>query len=426
MSQPEKITVPVAVQKIQPPEEPQTIGQVIGLKGTVPLPVLHQSSVHDTETCPMYGALSAVYRIRRKTRKIGADESSYMHVAMKPLMNPAEPHLSVRAKAARLVCKEAYRLVVQKVKQNQRRSENPEITDQREEELTKAMNVGYAMALRLSSVMRIALDEGAFKIVAAEVPINVAFHFDGGPDGEFVIPYEGTLDLIIMDRKGVLFGVDYKGVSTTLNRWVKQLDYSLQAYCYTHALRAAVRGRAHPATLARLQEFGLWRPNSKKHWEVRGFLFANIIKPSIRRKKLHTDNPQTLKDYVAECNEWWSGTGRHKKLAEDRVRNKPILLHRQLIPREWPYQIVKRLSRAYDDLLAVRDMDVHEIPRHDGQCVFGHIECEMYELCSSGYHLWKDVMSRFYTRNKDVLSSQGELLPSKTGKAKVTHGESAD
>lgn len=363
----------------------------------VGLPVISQSAVHADEYCPTYGAIRRL-GLRKKGRSSGADEGSYTHIALRTILKYFHDPKKGYSKAYKYL-KRAYKAMLA---DSIRLSGREEANEQFRNKATQDMNVGFSLANRLFNELASHVKRKTVKIIAREVQFSVTLRL-GLPSGTVSEPFivEGTIDVIVQDKEGGYHFGDFKTTAALPSRFILHLDYALQKEIYTRGVRAILAGA--PINEHRVDARSIAILKSLRGKWIEGFLYFIIMKPGITRKGLHTDNPQTVKDYVREVDEWFDGTGRHKRRKAEAQAEPPIRVWKSAVAENWPADIAMRVQRS----LGLRRLPMTQtnFPRSDGRCLFGRSECMAYNVCTASAQRVKDIVKRDFTLAPDPLGS---------------------
>lgn len=361
-----------------------------------------QSIIKAAEFCHRLAAFRHWFGLRKLEVKSARDSGSYGHLVMNLLLSAAQkqPKKAVPVKTVMAAVETTLAAVLIGLKQEYGDPLPMEIVA----DATQAANVGLAMGLRGFAVIRPHLQSGRLRIVASELPFESEVELPiirARIGGDFILQQvrmkiAGTIDFLVQNSEGELWIFDFKTTSKALKKWLTTADRRLQPIMYTHGLRADWAVDNLPASAT-----------------IKGFIYLLLQAPTIKRKGQRTrGTPQSLEDYLLECNEWWDGTGRWAKLASDRRANPPVLLHDLPIADRWDPAQALRLVQAREILSTPRYLFL--LPPRENSCAMGNMECDMNRMCCRPTHEWAEIGRRHFTTTVDpLLAGAAKGLPLK-------------
>ena len=353
------------------------IREALGVPVINPSPAFHSTGAKYQEVCSRKGLFHTFFGLRSKYRKSAFDEGSYLHHAMKALLD-GNPSRSAQ-RVVNELCDKVLDELHATAGDEGRHVEDSEVFD-----IRKASALGYSCAHMVWLKLVPLIDSGKLRLVGAEVPLDVELDVSG-----VYCRVRCTLDAVWETGEGELI-TDWKSVGTHMGEATEGYRDSLQSYLYT------IARRAHNESVGR-------------DWPVRDFTYVNVMKPGIRRKGLHTSSPQSLADYVAECEEWWAGRGRHIGRASTAAKTPPVQLVTLPVPDLIPWDMISRMDQYatwLKDFSSEQQLfSLYDFPRVEGACKVGAMKCPYWRLCKEPPTSWAQVVADHYTQEPDPLDS---------------------
>lgn len=199
----------------------------------------------------------------------------------------------------------------------------------------------------------------------------------------------GTMDLLLYSRsRNGLFICDHKtvGKGKCLTAYSRSAGYDFQARMYRYALTKLLQTDEYkdvpiPGTNLTLGQV-----------PVLGFAWNLINKPSITHKR-----NQTHDDYLNECLEYYTGTGRHED-KRDRWLGKPptkqtLVRFVEPIMSDELWQAASMTARASQCVPRLRNFPRFGKLTHRCRDMFGS-ECEFGTLCATSPLNWAELVKR--------------------------------
>lgn len=247
---------------------------------------------------------------------------------------------------------------------------------------TDSLIYGMETDLALAKVMahwswQFAPLPGVWKVLSVEETIRL----------QQVAPHpalRGTLDLVVENETtGEIWIVDHKTTSWDPQTVTSSYSFALQPRVYK-LLGSAV----YP--------------------KIMGVIHNVIKKPTIRQKK-----SQTWDEYLDEVREWYSGTGKWSKYAEDR-HSKPMFVRSYVRFDETADEETRlQLDEASTAARAFPNLD--RFYRNSNACMNYNSLCPYHDLCSQNPDNWEDTLKlRYEVSHRDDNTVVDLLKPRET------------
>lgn len=343
-------------------------------------PVIRQSLVTAFEDCPRKGILQWAYALRPYHRASALDKGNYAHVACR---------MAVEGKSIKAVeawCQNTYQEVVRDIASKPEYRDNPDnvpvgVLDDR----TKDMNIGLATGLRAARLLTEQIDKGLLRPLGFEVPLAGRLNIHG-----LEFDFAGQVDMPFADNNDYYYPFDLKTTDLMPTIFASYFWSKIQPPLYVAAMRQGLAGDVVPDTT-----------------RVGGFLPLIIQKPTIRQKKGRGSTPpQSLEDYLLECEEAWDGTGRHEGKRLDRQSSPPFVLHPPIAGGPTPLSVRTRVERVLDYMS--RPLELDNFPHCERHCQ----DCAYSRICydTTGRN-WRDTINQHFTQAPDPLDSDPTRVP---------------
>lgn len=341
------------------------------------LPLIRQSSVTARETCPIKGAFVRM-GVRSYGRSEALDTGSYAHLYVKERARGSTHADAISS------CSIAFDALLADIAKHPASAGSvdripPEIVDDHRKDLNKGIVAGMIAWEPLEK----AINEERLFIDGSELSGTVKLPLPslGGKRVKKIL-FKYNLDLRLRKPDGT--------------RWIwdlKTMDASMSmSDVFANALR-------------RIQTWGyLFAHNEDRPDEkCSGFMYHGVKKVTIVQKKRSN---QSLDDYLAECLEWYRGTGRHADKAEDRKNNPPS----QILPlymcgehfQEIPTVIARRIWNTHLAWKQTTDESLYE--PHESACnLYGG--CTYARFCNEPKWKWPKIFAESFTTDPDPLDS---------------------
>jgi hypothetical protein len=214
------------------------------------------------------------------------------------------------------------------------------------------------------------------------------------------VQVRGKVDLAFQDMRGKIWPLDFKtaGKNEDVREWGKSASRRVQGHLYTECFRQWKSPLLKP----------LWKAELA---QLTGFLYLVLMKPTIIRK---WKSGQSLEEYIVECHEWWSGTGKHADKKDERTTNPACIVHPIHVPNPLPSWVVQRILRTVREqehiLRRINDPEspvpLWDFIPHERHCKMGNLVCAYNDLCNDEEGRgWRDLMEKRYTVRPDPLDS---------------------
>lgn len=319
-----------------------------------------QSLVNARESCSRKGLFNQAFGLRTIHRRRGLDESSYAHIALQLFakgLSSSEVSAQID-KYLRIVCQQ---------------SKETDAKDRAQDAC-----VGLFLGEYAWKKLKVKLDQGTFKILHVEYPLNQTIHVglvESKADLPQLtsIPVQGQIDMILQGDDGSIWFWDSKFIGMSPMEATADLRNSLQPFMYLKA--------------GSLQ---LGKP-------VAGFIFGLVMKPGLRRRGMGSRGElESLPDYIKRCED---------KLVLNEESDPPFVLYSHKITRQEEDECLARLLRHVTAMEKCRNH--FHFPPTGSSCRQGNMTCEFLPLCSRDPRQWYTTIhvDKLYTTERDPLDS---------------------
>ena len=361
---------------------PELVGEGRGINRLTDTPIIRQSLVTAFEDCPRKGILQWAYSLRPYHRASALDRGSYAHHVCRMVVQGQSPE-QCAAWAA-----EAYQAVIRSIaRKPDYQDDVRNLSSETLARCTTDMNIGLACGIRAGRMLESRIRTGKLKPLGFEVPLKGEMRL-----GNTTFEVRGQLDMVFQDAQGRMCPWDLKTTDEPPAEFGGYMWSKIQPVLYVESLRQQlVQGLDKGLNLS---------PSSE-------FLAHVVRKPGIKWKSKGSKNvpPQSLADYLAECDEWLDGTGRHADKRLDRQSQPPCIIPVP-VPQPAPSWAEHRVKAVLSYMTAPFRLD--SFPPHERHCR----DCQFHGLCSDVTgRTWRDTLSSQFTQDRDPLDSDPSRVP---------------
>lgn len=267
------------------------INKILGTPNQTTLPVVRQSIISDVMSCPRYALFRHRARLLRTEYKSAPEIGTMVHLGLSELYKggdlvTATTNVNKYVDEQKAAIREFWRA-----------RNNMEIADKE----TAALIQDSHLALVLMQIHweKFPLNSARYSVTIVEKTLQ---HYMA----EAGVACQGTVDALLYDNqlKGY-FILDHKTTSLSLHAFRAAFPFDIQSRMYRWLVtRSLAEGDFGDVPVA----------------PVIGFIHNLLRRPTIKQKI-----SQSWEDYLAECRDWYNGTGKHSDNLAKWEKDPPLL-----------------------------------------------------------------------------------------------------